>query len=78
MLDFQADIRAFQDALPRLLERHEGEYAVIRDAEVLRETFPTYEQALDWAHDKYGLQRFYVKQISDKAHATHFLRGFAA
>lgn len=78
MLEFQTEIRAFQAALPRLLESHGGEFAIIRGTDVAPETFETYEQALEWAYVKFGLQdRFYVKQISDKAHTTHFMRGFA-
>jgi hypothetical protein len=77
MLEFQTEIRAFAAALPKLLEQHDGEYAVIRGSSVEPQTFPTYEAALGWAYDRFGLERFFVKQITEKSHATHFMRGFA-
>jgi hypothetical protein len=76
MLEFQAEIQAFEAALPGLLQEHDGKFAVIRGDEVEPQVFPTYEAALDWGYDRFGLERFFVKQITDKAHATHFMRGF--
>lgn len=77
MLEFQTEVRAFEAALPKLLERYDGQYAVIHGGEVLETVFPTYEAALRWGYDRFGLERFYVKQINDKEHTTHFMRGFA-
>ena len=77
MLDFQVEIQAFEAALPALLERHTGQFVVIRGESVGPETFPSYEKALDWGYDHFGLERFFVKQVADKAHSTHFMRGFA-
>ena len=77
MLEFQTEIQAFEAALPKLLERYDGQFAVIHEGEVQATVFPTYEEALGWGYDHFGLERFYVKQINDKAHTTHFMRGFA-
>jgi hypothetical protein len=77
MLEFQTEVRAFEAALPKLLERYDGQYAVIHDGEVQAEVFPTCEEALGWGYERFGLEPFYVKQINDKAHTTHFTRGFA-
>lgn len=77
MLEFQAEIQAFEAALPGLLQDHDGEFAVIRGAVVATKTFSTYEEALDWGYDQYGLEHFFVKQIAEVAHAAHFMRGFA-
>jgi hypothetical protein len=77
MLAFQTEVRAFEAALPKLLERYEGQCAVIRDGEVQADVFPTFEEALGWGYERFGLERFYVKQINDKARTTHFMRGYA-
>ncbi len=77
MLEFQTEIHAFENALPALLKKHDGEYAVIRGTEVSPQTFATYEEALGWGYDQFGLDRFFVKQITDRSHAAHFMRGFA-
>lgn len=76
MLEFQTEVQAFEAALPRLLERYDGQYAVIYGGQVQPKVFPIYEQALGWAYEQFGLDRFFVKQISDRAHVTHFMRGF--
>lgn len=77
MLEFQEDIQAFEAALPGLLANHDGQYAVIYEAKVEPRTFETYEAALGWGYEHFGLERFFVKQIADEAHTTHFMRGFA-
>lgn len=76
MLEFQTEVQAFEAALPELLKRHEGQFALIHGGEVEQRVFPSYEEALGWGYEQFGLARFYVKQIEDKAHTTHFLRGF--
>lgn len=78
MLDFRDEIQAFEAALPELLQQHGGEFVVIRGSEVNKQTFPTYEEALGWGYEHFGLERFFVKQVADKSHAAHFMRGFAA
>jgi hypothetical protein len=77
MLEFQTEIQTFEAALPALLKQHDGEYAVIRGTEMSPLTFATYEDALGWGYDQFGLDRFFVKQITDKSHAANFMRGFA-
>ena len=46
---------------------------VIRGAQVL-ELFQTYEEALEWAYEKFGLDGFFVKQISEEEPIAHFSR----
>lgn len=77
VVDFRAEIEAFEAALPSLLKAHGGEYVIIRGTDVAPQTFRTYEEALGWGYDHFGLERFFVKQIADRSHATHFMRGFA-
>ena len=77
MLKFQEEIQAFESALPALLANHDGQYVVIRGPELERQIFPTYEAALGWGYEKFGLESFFVKQIADQSHVTHYMRGFA-
>lgn len=76
MLTFRAEIDAFKRALPRLLaEHHEGQFVVLKSCNV-EQIFPTYEQALNWAYQTYGLDdQFFVKQVLETPkQLTHFRR----
>ena len=75
MLSFQAEIEAFENALPRLLaEHHEGQFVVLKSSCVER-VLPTYEQALSWGYERYGLdEEFFVKQVLQDPQVTHFRR----
>ena len=75
-LSFQAEIDAFKKALPKLLaDHHEGQFAVLKSCSVER-ILPTYEQALSWAYQRYGLdEQFFVKQVMEAPQQiTHFRR----
>ncbi len=78
MLDFRDEVQAFEAALPDLLRLHDGEFVVIQGSEVKPPTFPSYEEALGWGYEHFGLSRFFVKQVTDASHTVHFMRGFAA
>ena len=75
MLSFQAEIDAFEKALPKLLaEKQEGQFAVLKRCHV-QQVLPTYEQALNWAYQQYGLdEEFYVKQVLAAPEVAHFRR----
>jgi len=76
MLSFQAEIEAFNEALPKLLaEHHEGDFVVLKSCNV-QKILPTYEQALSWAYEQFGLdEQFFVKQILETPQqVTHFRR----
>lgn len=76
MLSFQAEIDAYKQALPGLIqEHHEGAFVVLKSGGVAHIS-PTYEEALRWAYGKYGLdEQFFVKQVSEATeHLTHFHR----
>lgn len=62
----QPDIAAFKAALPGLLaDNHAGEFAVLNNSTVLHVS-ATYEQALDWAYERYGLEeQFLVMEIRE-------------
>jgi hypothetical protein len=75
MLSFQAEVDAFKAALPRLIEdHHEGQFVVLKDGNVAH-IGRTYEQALSWAYQQYGVdEEFFVKQVLEAPQATHFRR----
>ncbi len=75
MLSFQEDVDAYKKALPRLIEeKHEGQYVVLKSCSVAHIS-PTYEQALGWAYQQYGLdEEFFVKQVVEAPQVTHFRR----
>ena len=74
MLAFQAEIDAFKQALPRLIqEHHEGAFVVLKSGSVAHVS-PTYDEALSWAYREYEFdERFFVKQVLEAPeHLTHF------
>jgi hypothetical protein len=73
MLLFQQEMQAFESALPKMLEESDGQFVVIRGPKVCK-VLPTYEAALTWAYDHFGLEGFFVKQISAEEPVAHFSR----
>jgi len=67
------ELVAYEAALPRLLQHHDKQYVVIRGQELVS-YFDTYEAAIEWAYEKYGLQPFFVKQVSLEENATRYIR----
>lgn len=72
---FQAEVDAFTKALPGLIEdHHEGQFVVLKGGNVTH-LCPTYQQALSWAYQQYGLDgEFFVKEILEAPQVTHFRR----
>ena len=73
MSALQKELRIYEEELPSLLRSHLGEYVVIRGDEV-RHFEKTYEAALDWAYEHFGLEHFFVKQIDAESCVSHFTR----
>jgi hypothetical protein len=36
--------------------------------------FDSYEAAVDWAYETYGLDQFFVKQVSEEENVAHYIR----
>jgi hypothetical protein len=70
----RAELLAYEAALPRVLQQHEGEYVVIK-GEKLMQFFQRYDEALEWAYATFGLDAFFVKKVlpADMA-MVHFTR----
>jgi hypothetical protein len=73
MLMLQMEQRAYEAVLPRMLKDNDGRFVVIRGSEVCN-VLGTYEEALNWGYNQFGLDPFFVKQISAEEHVAHFSR----
>lgn len=73
MLTLHKEQRAYEASLPQMLEKDDGKFVVIQGSEV-RNVLGTYEEALNWGYDRFGLEPFFVKQISAEEPVAHFSR----
>lgn len=72
--EVRPELSAYESALPRLLPQHDGEYVVIK-GDKLMQYFKRYDEALEWAYAKFGLDQFFVKKVLPTELATvHFTR----
>ncbi|MBC7380914.1 MAG: hypothetical protein H7346_26250 [Burkholderiaceae bacterium] len=70
MVELQTELQAYRDGLAHMLSQHDGEYVVIKGSRPAHFS-ATYEAALDWAYDQFGLQRFLVKKVSENEAVAH-------
>lgn len=73
MSEFQLELSAYRAKLPAMLSGHEGDYVVIKGADPVHYS-PSYEAALNWAYDKFGLQDFFVKKVAQDQDVAHYAR----
>ena len=73
MVELQTELQAYRDGLAHMVSQHDGEYVVIKGTRAVHFS-PTYEAALDWAYDQYGLEHFLVKKVSENEAVAHFSR----
>ena len=70
----QEDFAAYERELPSLVARHDGEFAVVQDR-VVRNLSPSYEAALTWGYEQYGLyQTFLVQEVRHGGDVAYFTR----
>lgn len=70
----QEDFEAYERELPSLVARHDGEFAVIQDR-VIRNLSASYEAALTWGYEQYGLtQTFLVQEVKQGGDVAYFTR----
>ena len=67
------ELQVYEDALPAMVAEHDGDYVVIR-GNTLHRFFESYEKALDWAYDQFGLESFFVKRVALDQNVAHFTR----
>ena len=75
MLSYPTELQTYEQLLPSLLSSDDGKYVVIKGQELCG-VFASYEVALTWAYEHFGLAPFFVKQISAELSIAHFSRDF--
>lgn len=73
MVTCQMELKTYQAELPQMLRSNGGKFVVIRGTQVCN-FFGSYEAALDWAYEKFGLEGFFVKQVTEEEPIAHFSR----
>ena len=74
MSTLQTEALTYEASLTENLKQHTGQYVVIQGTHVAHFS-PSYEAALDWAYEHFGLEdRFFVKQVAADQNVAHFTR----
>ena len=73
MSTFLTEAQTYQAHLPTMLDSHDGQYVVIKGS-TLAHFSESYEQALSWAYDAFGLDTFFVKKVASDQDVAHFTR----
>ena len=73
MSNLDREARCYDQQLPRMLEAHAGQYVIIKGDSPAHFS-ATYEEALDWGYDQFGLDDFFVKKVDRDADVAHFTR----
>lgn len=69
----QTEFDTYQTNLTKMLRQHEGQFVVIKGA-TLEHYSESYEDALNWAYEKFGLDDFFVKKVASDHDVVHFTR----
>lgn len=73
MSTLQTEFQTYQSHLDSMLRKHSGQYVVIRGSQ-LEHFSDSYEKALEWAYDQFGLESFFVKKVAVDQDIAHFTR----
>jgi hypothetical protein len=74
MSNLQIESQTYRARLAENLKQHLGQYVVIRGTDVAHFS-QTYESALDWAYERFGLDEpFFVKLVDPDQNVAHFTR----
>lgn len=73
MTPLQTESMTYRSQLHQMLNRHEGQYVVIKGT-TLEHFSNSYEQALEWAYENFGLDPFLVKKVASDQDIAHFTR----
>jgi hypothetical protein len=71
----EKELDTFVRQLPDLLKdpQNEGQFALVRGDEVAG-VFPSFDAALSVGYDKYQLDPFLVKEVTEREHPRYFSR----
>lgn len=74
MSTLQIEALTYRASLTENLKHHAGQYVVIQGTQIAHFS-PSYETALDWAYEHFGLDdRFFVKMVAEDQNVAHFTR----
>lgn len=73
MVELSTELQTYRDRLPNMLRTHDGHYVVIKGAEPKYFAL-TYQEALEWAYERFGLDQFFVKKVAEDQDVAHFTR----
>ena len=73
-MTMKEDFEAYERQLPELINRHDGEFAVIHDR-VVQHLSQSYEAALTWGYEQYGITcSFLVQEVKQGGDVAYFTR----
>jgi hypothetical protein len=75
MSNLEIELQTYRQQLPNLLDKI-GKYAVIKGQEVLG-VYDSYEDALKFGYERFGLDPFLVKRIAPAERVAFFTRDFS-
>lgn len=67
------ELQAYERNLPMWLATHEGEFVVLK-GDRLAHFARSYEDALTWAYEAFGVTGFFVKRVAADAAVVHLSR----
>jgi hypothetical protein len=67
------ELLVYERCLPSMLQEHDGEFVVIK-GEKPAHFSRTYEDALTWAYEAFGLDQFFVKRVAPQGSVVHHTR----
>jgi hypothetical protein len=73
MVELRTELQTYRDLLPLMLNGHDGQYVVIKDTQTVHFS-QTYQEALNWAYETFGLDHFFVKKVAQDQDVAHFMR----
>lgn len=73
MSTLEMEASAFDQQLAALLQSHSGQYVVIKGT-AAEHFSDTYESAVTWAYERFGLDRFFIRKVAEEADWVHFTR----
>ena len=71
----EAELETFQKRLPNLLATGAGKFALVHGEEVT--VWPNADAAIDEGYERYGLDQFLVKEITEQEVPRYFSRRVA-
>jgi len=72
-LSARPELTFFEANFSRMVANHRGQFVLIKGQKVV-EFYESYGDALAAGYDHFGLQPFFVKQVTEESNTVHFVR----